>query len=205
MIAAATRPAFWLVLLFALATHGAAALAGEIAFTARVGDLGLQTGHIARGLTRGDSVTVTLPGERFVPPRRLDIVPRAEADRTTPAGALQSDFSAWKADDTDWIRENFAARERPAITAFLANPEMRAASRAGFARYDAAYLWSVVSYGDYALALFTYGQGEERAYGLTATFVFEDGGWRKSNALSRDETLDIVWTAFRQGEISAAE
>lgn len=204
------RLAAWSILagVLALSVFSAktgSAQAAELVFTAQVGDLALQTEHTARGLTLEDRVTRRLPGELFVPPRRLGLVARADVDRSTPAGALRSDFSAWKADDEGWIRANFTAEEQPALMELLEDADLRQASRAGFTRYDSVYLWGVISYGDYALALITYGQGDDSARGLVATFRFEDGGWRRSNALSADETLDIVWTAFRLGGVAQAD
>ena len=61
----------------------------------------------------------------------------------------------------------------------------------------------MVDHGDYALVLVPYGQGTERARGLTATFVEEAGASKRTNALSADETLDLVWSAFPLGEVTA--
>ena len=38
---------------------------------------------------------------------------------------------------------------------------------------------------------------------MTATFVEEAGAWKRTNALSADETLDLVWSTFRLGEMTA--
>jgi hypothetical protein len=54
-----------------------------------------------------------------------------------------------------------------------------------------------------ALALITYGQIEDRARGMTAALIQEDGAWKRTNVLSADETLDFVWSAFRVGEMAA--
>ncbi len=79
---------------------------------------------------------------------------------------------------------------------------MRAASKAGFAEQDSVFLWGVVDHGGYTLVLITYGQGTARARGLTATLVEEADGWKRTNALSADETLDLVRAAFRLGEMT---
>ena len=65
------------------------------------------------------------------------------------------------------------------------------------------FLWGVVRYRDYALALITYGQVDDRSRGMTAALVQEDGVWKRTNALSGDETMDMVWSAFRVGEMVA--
>ncbi len=177
--------------------------AGEVVFRAQVKQLTVQLPHLDRGNKFEDAVEVVLTGKLFEPPRRLGAVERAQADLSTPVAAVQSDFSAWKADDAEWILANFAAADQAALAEFLDDAEMRAASKAAFAKQGSVFLWGVVDHGDYALVLVTYGQGTERARGLTATLVEEADGWKRTNALTADETLDLVWSAFRLGEMTA--
>ncbi len=181
----------------------APAVAGEVVFRAQVKQLTVQLPHLDRGKKFEDAVEVVLTGELFEPPRRLEAVTRAQADLSTPEAAVRSDLSAWKADDVAWILANFAAAEQPALAAFLDDAKMRAASKAAFAKQDSVFLWGVVRHEAYALVLLTYGQGTESARGLTATFVEEAGAWKRTNALTADETLDLVWSAFRLGEVTA--
>jgi hypothetical protein len=185
-----------------LGLGAAPAVAAEVVFRAQVKHLGLQLPHLDRGKKFEDAVEVVLSGELFEPPRRLDAVERAQADLSTPEAAARSDFSAWKADDAEWILANFAAADRAVLAEFLDDAEMRAASKAAFAKQDSVFLWAVVDHGDYALVLLTYGQGAARARGLTATLVEEADGWKRTNALTADETLDLVWSAFRLGQMT---
>jgi hypothetical protein len=179
------------------------ALAGEVVFRAQLKHLVLQLPHLERGKKFDDMIEVVLSGELFDPPRRLGVIARAQAQRATPEAAVQSDFSAWKADDADWIKANFAATDQAALAEFLDDAEMRAASKAGFAEQDSLFLWGVLRHEAYAFVLLTYGQGTARARGLVATLVEEADGWKRTNALSADATMDVVWNAFRLGEISA--
>ncbi len=189
------------LLVIAVLAFGAArpALAGEVAFHAQVRNLGYQKPHLDKGKEFKDTVELVLSGELFDPPRELGTISRDQADLNTPEGAVRSDFSAWKADDADWIKANFAAGEQAALTKFLADAEIRAGSMAGFATLDSVFLWAVVRHEDYALALITYGQVDDRSRGMTATLIQEDGAWKRTNVLSGDETLDFVWSAFRVG------
>ena len=186
-------------------TLGAArsALAGEVAFFAQVRNLGFQKSHLDSGKGFEDTVELVLPGELFEPPRELSPISRDQADWNTPEGAVRSDFSAWKADDAEWIKANFAAGEQAALAQFLADDEIRAGSKAGFATLDSVFLWAVVRHEAYALALITYGQADDRTNGMTAALVQEDGAWKRTNALSGDATMDMVWSAFRVGEMAA--
>ncbi len=179
------------------------ARAGEVVFRAQIRNLGFQMRHLDSGKEFEDTVELVLPGELFDPPREFGVVARAQVERHTPEGAVRSDFSAWKADDVEWIKANFAAGEQAALAQFLADAEMRAGSKAGFATLDSVFLWAVVRHEDYALVLITYGQVDDRSRGMAATLVQEDGAWKRTNVLSADETLDFVWSAFRVGEMTA--
>ena len=193
------------LLVLAAMTLGAAgsAPAGEVAFHAQVKNLGFQKSHLDSGRSFEDTVELVLPGEVFEPPRELSPISRDQADLNTPEGAVRSDFSAWKADDVEWIKANFAADEQAALAQFLADDEIRAGSKAGFATLDSVYLWAVVRHESYTLALITYGQVEDRSRGMTAALIQEDGVWKRTNALSGDQTMDMVWAAFRVGEMAA--
>ncbi len=180
----------------------APAVAGEVAFHAQVKNLGFQKPHLDSGKNFEDTVELVLPGELFEPPREFGSISRDQVDQSTPEGAVRSDFSAWKADHAKWIKANFAAGEQAALTQFLADPEMRAGSKAGFATLDSVFLWGVVRHEDYALALITYGQVDDRSRGMAATLIQEDGAWKRTNVLSGDATLDLVWSAFRVGELT---
>lgn len=201
------RLARLLIVLLLLGAVGAppafAGETGEVVFRARVGDLGMSARHTQAGKSADDEVTVTLPGQIHQPPRELGLVDRDHASLRTPVDALQSDISAWKADDVDWIIGNFAVGDRAALKEFLADAEMRAANRQRFLSTTAIFVWATVRHGNYALVLFTHGQGEKRARGLVATFMTTGSGWRVTNALSADETLDLVWSTFRAGEMTA--
>lgn len=175
---------------------------GEVVFSSRIGDLGINSRYIAEGRAVDEVVELILPGALHDPPAALGVTPRAQADASTPLGAAQADFSAWKADDPDWILSNFADLDRLDLMQFLLDPDMRAVSRAGFERYDTTFVWGVVMHADFALVLMTHGQGTDRSRGLVATFALEADAWKRTNALSADETLDLVWSAFRVGQMS---
>jgi hypothetical protein len=204
MVEAVRRRALGLLALVVVVLVAAwPAQAGDVVLRVQVKHLGLQKPHLDRGKTFDDAVETALPGALFEPPRELGVVARAQVDRSTPEGLVRSDFSAWKADDAAWIKANFVAGDQAALAEFLDDAEIRAGSKAGFAKLDSVFLWGVVRHQAYALALITYGQGEARSRGLVATLIQEDGAWKRTNALSADETLDLVWSAFRLGEIAA--
>ena len=145
---------------------------GELVFRAKVANLGIQTGALAEGRSRDEEVELRLPGELFDPPLKATIVAWEESDRSSPVAASASAFSAFKADDADWILSNFAQRDQADVQAMLANEEIRARN------------------------------GDASRPGLVEVFVLEDGEWKRTNALSADERFDLVWAAFSAGSIT---
>jgi hypothetical protein len=50
------------------------------------------------------------------------------------------------------------------------------------------------------LVLFTY--DNNRRFGAVATFRKMSGDWKRTNALSGDRVFDVVWSAFRSGDVT---
>jgi hypothetical protein len=190
------------LLVLGLSLASQAASGQVLVFRARVEQLGMRTGWLNEGKALADTVEVVLPGEWFEPPRVLGPTPKTEWRYGTPIEAVQSDFSAWKADDADAIVEGFVAGERADVAAFLGDGDMRAANRKIFEGHAELRLWGVARQGAHALVLFTYDRAP-RARGMVSTFKSTAEGWKRTNALSAERTADVVWGAFRQGSVVA--
>ena len=115
---------------------------GELVFRAKVANLGIQTGALAEGRSRDEEVELRLPGELFDPPLKATIVAWEESDRSSPVAASASAFSAFKADDADWILSNFAQRDQADVQAMLANEKVRARNRDVLNRYDSYEIYA---------------------------------------------------------------
>jgi hypothetical protein len=174
------------------------AVAGEINFATNVGDLGNQEHYSDR--RPHERVGISLPGTLYAPPIAVTAVANKDVDRTTLLGAVASDFSAWRSDDAEWIVSNFVPEDRKGLRAFLANEDLRKANRAVFSQDRSVEVWGIVNYKEYGLVLFTY--DNNRRFGAVATFRKMSGEWKRTNVLSGDRVFDVVWSAFRSGDVT---
>jgi hypothetical protein len=76
---------------------------------------------------------------------------------------------------------------------------MRERNRGIFAHKDARYVSGQANYKNYVL-LFIVDGNLDNAPNVLA-FVKTPDGFRRTNALSADDTFDIVWSALRLGEV----
>lgn len=175
----------------------------RILFRVQVAKRALQSEALGEGKTPAGFSQIILPGRLYAPPIRLDPVARGAAKWDTPAAAAADDFSAQKADDADWIVENFAADDRAEVRTFLNDRDMRARNRALFQTAEARYVSGEVRYKDYVLLFVR--DGSPQSLPKVLTLEQTSAGYRRTNALSRDDTFDIVWSALRNGEVRAVD
>jgi len=172
---------------------------GKLLFRVQIGDRGMKTDAISKGKTLSDYSEVTLPGALIKPPLKLPPVAKANAKFDTPVNAAAADFSAEKSDDADWIVSMFAPADRAGVKSMLADRAMRERNRGIFAHKDARYVSGQANYKNYVL-LFIVDGNLDNAPNVLA-FVKTPDGFRRTNALSADDTFDIVWSALRLGEV----
>jgi hypothetical protein len=172
---------------------------GQLLFHVQIEDRGMKTDAISKGKTLSDYSEVTLPGQLNKPPLKLAPVAKANAKFDTPVNAAAADFSAEKSDDADWIVAMFAPGDRADVNSMLADKAMRARNRGIFAHKDARYVRGQANYKNYVL-LFIVDGNLDNAPNVLA-FVKTPDGFRRTNALSADDTFDIVWSALRLGEV----
>ena len=175
----------------------------SLRFVAAVSDLGLQTSRLAEGKVLEDSIELTLEGELFAQPVMASPIRRELADRSTPVDASISDFSAFKADDGEWILENFAVEERPNIESLLQDDEVRARNRAAFGQAETKWIYGRARYvTDRVYELLFINYTTDPARGLVEAYVQEDEEWRRTNTLGADEQFDVVFAAYRTGGVT---
>jgi hypothetical protein len=172
---------------------------GKLLFRVQIGDRGMKTDAISKDKTLTDYSQVTLPGTLIKPPLKLAPVAKANAKFDTPTASAAADFSAEKSDDADWIVSMFAPGDRADVKAMLADKAMRERNRGIFAHKDARYVRGQASYKNYVLLFIVDGNLDNSSNVLA--FVKTPDGFRRTNALSADDTFDIVWSALRLGEV----
>ena len=176
---------------------------GKLLFRVQIGDRGMKTDAISKDKTLTDYSQITLPGALIKPPLKLAPVAKSKAKFDTPVNAAAADFSAEKSDDADWIVSMFAPGDRADVKAMLADRSMRERNRGIFAHKDARYVRGQANYKNYVLLFIVDGNLDNSPNVLA--FVKTPDGFRRTNALAADDTFDIVWSAFRLGEVKPAK
>ena len=167
------------------------AAAQTLTFRADAGQLSL---HSRQGKRAGEFVEVTLPGSRFSPPQEIPLIERAAVDRTTPKGVLISMRSANLAGDAAWIAENFAPQDQERLRKLLADPGMIAKNRAYYSTVKRVLLLESVRIRQYTV-LVVNEQSAQASVTHPVTMIETPRGWRVTNDLADDATLDVVWRA----------
>ena len=169
----------------------------RLTFNARVSDLCLQDGSRAKNKHRDDCVEVALPGRLDSQPLAIPLIERKAADWSTPERALASIRSANTVGQKEWLVENFTADERPRVRAELDDPAMVKRSVDYYTTIRKAEITGSAELRGYTL-VFT---REETSAGtvriVPVTLRKTASGWKQTNALSADETFDVVWAALR--------
>jgi hypothetical protein len=170
---------------------------GQLVFQTTVEKLYNHRNSLAEGKARDDIVEVTLPGRLFATPFPVPDVTRDAVDRTTLEGALASDVAAFRADDVEWILENFAPEDQEKIAQQLEREDLRARNKAALDHIHSMEIWGTATYGQYGLVMYRY-DGDSTG-GLVPTFTKVGDEWKRTNVLSADEVFDVVLSAFRSG------
>jgi hypothetical protein len=151
-----------------------------------------------QGKQPGELVQITLPGKKFDPPIEIPAIQKSAADRATPEGLLASMRSANLAGDADWIASNFAPRDQDRLRKLFADPAAIAKSRAYYSSVQKMQVLETAQIREYTIMVVR----EVRADGSSVkpvTMIKAAQGWRATNDLASDPTLDIVWMAVAAG------
>jgi hypothetical protein len=168
----------------------------QIVFSVKISDLGLQNNSLARGKQPTEWVEVRLQGQLYDPAKRFGPVTRKAANWTTPIDAAIADFSAFKADDANWILNDFVTQEKDAVRSLLNDKAARQKNNTLFKDRAERYITGEANYKDYVF-VFVRDTGQEHPSPLT--FALTGNGYKRTNALSGDETFDVVFSALRSG------
>jgi hypothetical protein len=189
---------FGLGLLVAIPGIGECAEEGPmVAFRAKVSVLPSEA-SVVHGKAPDEIVEIVLPGRVYGTP--IKVVPvkaRRDANRKTPEQASASDFSAFREADPEWLRENFVEEDYPTIKRMVEDRNMRRLNQSTYMNYGEKTIISRCTYKDFALLFVRYdgvaGKGVVEVYRKTK------GDWKRTHALSKDETVVVLQAMFRQG------
>ena len=174
---------------------------GRLTFRAQVSQLPLQNNPLARNKRPEDFVEITLPGLLRNPPLAVELIPKAQADWSTPEHAMASIRSANTAADADWILLNFVPAERSGVHEMIRDPEVFQRNTDYHRSVRKAEITGSAIYGKFII-IFLHEESEAgQARTVPVTLTRTASGWKQTNALSKDSTFDVVWTALRNGGV----
>ena len=160
----------------------------------------MPSGPLTEGKAPDDVVEVVLPGRVYERPLKVEpVARRAEADRSTPEKASASDFSAFRAGDPGWLRENFAEEEYSRIKGLVEDANTRKNNQALFGGYGRKTIVARCAYKEYVLLFVQY--DDARNQGIVEAYQKAKGDWKRTMALSSDETFVVLQSAFRAGDL----
>ncbi len=168
-----------------------------IVFRAKVS--ALPSGPLTEGKGADDVVEVVLPGRVYERPLKVEpVTKRDDADRSAPEKASASDFSAFRSGDPEWLRENFTEDDYPRIKGLVEDVNTRKRNQALFKGYDRKAIVARCTYKEYVLMLVQY--DDARDQGIVETYQKVKGDWKRTMAISGDDTVVVLQSAFRSGE-----
>jgi hypothetical protein len=161
------------------------------------------TAEVVKGKAPDEIVEITLPGRVYTPPLKLEpVATRSEANRTTPEQASASDFSAFRAADGEWLKENFATADYPSIRRLVEDRNIRKQNQNIFMRHGSKAVVATSMYQDHALVFVQYDGA--KAGGLIEVYTKVGDAWKRTNELAKDPTVSVLLPMFRNGSVEQA-
>jgi hypothetical protein len=158
------------------------------------------TADLVKDKAPDETVEIVLPGRVYTPPLKLEpVATRSKANRSTPEQASASDFSAFRAADSGWLKENFTAEDYPSIKRLVEDPRMIRQNQRIFMGHGAKAVVATCMYRDHALVFVQYDGA--KAGGLLEVYAKTGAEWKRTNALSKDPTVSSLLPMFRSGSV----
>lgn len=189
------------VLIAALAQCSCGSPSGRVTFQAKVADLRKPANSFAINKRPDDLVKITLPGRTLEVPAVVKLVRRSEEDWSTPESAAASILSADVAGNVPWILQSFVPADRSEALKQLSDP---VAVERGRESYAAMGKFEITGWAEIRGFTVVFVRGEEEdgdSTVLTMNLSKTPSGWKQTNALTGDDTLDVVSAALHTGTV----
>lgn len=167
---------------------------GFVTFAVESGKTSLEVNRSSGSAT----VEATLPGEVFAAPVLLQKVEKNHASGDTPLHALESDWAAQLADDQEWMLANWASADHSDVMRWWADGTIRQASLQALKQHGQKKVVGWTALQGAVVAILEYANGSR----MPAALIYEQGRWRRTNALSANPTFDVIFTAVRFGRFT---
>jgi len=169
-----------------------------LVFRAKVSTL--PSGSLTEGKAPDEVIEVVLPGRVYTRPLKAEpVAKRSDADRRTPERASASDFSAMRAGDPEWIRENYREEDYPQIKGFVEEASMRKMNQGVFRGFGQKTIVARCTYKDLVLVFVQYDDARDK--GMVEAYQKVQSDWKRTTTLADDETVAVLLSAFRTGEL----
>jgi hypothetical protein len=173
----------------------------RLTFSVKVSDVRREGNSLLKNKRPDETVEITLPGRLQRPPAPVNQVRRNEADRSTREHAVQSIVSANVAGDASWMVENFVSAEREQTSRQFADPALVQRTRDYYRNLGKVSItgWAEVRG---LTVMFLQGQDEDGDASVASLALEKTPtGWKQTNALSQDDTFDLIWAALHTGGV----
>ena len=171
----------------------------RVTFRVKAADVQHQSNSFLKNKGPDDPIEITLPGKLLNPAAPITLVPRDQAGWSTPEHAAQSILSANTAGDASWILDNYVSGERAGIRKQLAEPGVLERTRNYYrtAGKTSETCWTEIH--GFRVLFFRAVDPDGDTTLIAVTLANTPEGWRQTDALARDDTFEIVWTALHTG------
>ena len=175
--------------------------AERLTFQAKVSDLRKQSNALAKGKRPDETIELTLRGALPKTPASVNLIQRSAADFGTPESATTAILSASTAGDVSWIVDSFVRAERDETVKQLADPAVRERTRSYYSSLGKVELFGCAEVREFRVMFLRGMDADGDASLLTVTLSKTPSGWKQTNALSGDDTFDVIWTALHTGGV----
>ncbi|MFH1622790.1 MAG: hypothetical protein ABIA97_06725 [Candidatus Omnitrophota bacterium] len=172
----------------------------ELLFRVKVSSLGLQvSSQFVKDKKPDDVIEISLPGRLYEPNIQIKEISKDAINRNTPEDAELSIYSANKKGDAQWILDSWAQEDQKNIQDLL--NDFLSKNTDIFQSMDRSYITGRAEYKNYILLFIQNLFKDGRKSPVIHTYIKTTGGWKATNALSADETFDVIFAALRSGQV----
>lgn len=174
----------------------------KLTFHAKKNTLWLESSKKLSTNKDSDTVEISLSGELYNNPKKIDAVNKNKVNRSTLEGIVASVFSANKSGDLKWIINNFVDEDKDLIRELFKDKKLLNDSKIDAQKVEAEYLTGYATYRDYTILFVEqyYDEGKKVTEPLACTKTKD--GWKITNSLNNDETFDVIFAALASGEVT---
>ena len=173
----------------------------HVTLQAKVADLRRSGSVFAKNKNPNDIVQLKLPGQVLDVPARVQLIRRDQADWSTPENAIASILSANAAGNVPWMLLNYVPAERNTALKQFSDPNAVERSRESYRAMEKFERTGWVQIREFRVTLVRGEDVDGDPTLMSVALLKTPAGWKQSDALANDDTLDMVVTALHTGTV----